>query len=163
MTVSEQGADVIYRNRDGSRPTVQNYGGPSVNQLVLVNHGKRPLLLLAGELVSGGKQDRVIAKDRIVAPFSEPLPLNVFCVEHGRWSAGSQFNEAKTIVHPSVREQAAVKQKQGDVWAAVTGRFGGPAGGNRARAAGRAAPIWKRRFRMKRRRNPIRRFMNRAG
>jgi len=121
VTVSEQGADVIYRNRDGSRPTVQNYGGPSVNQLVLVNHGKRPLLLLAGELVSGGKQDRVIAKDRIVKPFSEPLPLNVFCVEHGRWSAGSQFNEAKTIVHPSVREQAAVKQKQGDVWAAVTG------------------------------------------
>jgi hypothetical protein len=124
VTISEQGADVIYRNRDGSRPTVQNYGGPSVNQLVLVNHGKRPLVLLAGELVSGGKQDRVIAKDRIVAPFGEPLPLNVFCVEHGRWSAGSQFNEAKTIVHPSVREQAAVKQKQGEVWAAVTGGSG---------------------------------------
>ena len=121
VIVSEQGANAIYRNRDGSRPAAQNYGGPSVNQLVLVNHGKRPLLLLAGELVSGGKQDRVIAKDRIVAPFGEPLPLNVFCVEHGRWSAGSQFNEAKTIVHPSVREQAAVKQKQGDVWAAVTG------------------------------------------
>jgi hypothetical protein len=125
VTVSEQGADIIYRNRDGSRPTVQNYGGPSVNQLVLVNRGKRPLLLLAGELVSGGKQDRVIAKDRIVAPFSEPLPLNVFCVEHGRWSAGSQFNEARTIVHPSVREQAAVKRKQGDVWAAVTAGTGG--------------------------------------
>ncbi len=121
VTVREQGADVIYRNRDGSRPVAQNYGGPSVNQLVLANHSKRPLLLLAGELVSGGKQDRVIAKDRIVAPFGEPLPLNVFCVEHGRWSSGSQFNAAKTIVHPSVREQAAVKQKQGDVWAAVTG------------------------------------------
>jgi hypothetical protein len=120
VTVREQGADAIYRNRDGSQPAAQNYGGPSVNQLVLVNHSKRPLLLLAGELVSGGKQDRVIAKDRIVAPFGEPLPLNVFCVEHGRWSAGSQFNEAKTIVHPSVREQAAVTQKQGDVWAAVT-------------------------------------------
>jgi ARG/rhodanese/phosphatase superfamily protein len=120
VTVREQGADAVYRNRDGSRPVAQNYGGPSVNQLVLVNHSKRPLLLLAGELVSGGKQDRVIGKDRIVAPFGEPLPLNVFCVEHGRWSSGSQFNEAKTIVHPSVREQAAVKQKQGDVWAAVT-------------------------------------------
>jgi len=120
VAVREQGPDAIYRNRDGSRPVAQNYGGPSVNQLVLVNHSKRPLLLLAGELVSGGKQDRVIARDRIVAPFGEPLPLNVFCVEHGRWSAGSQFNEAKTIVHPSVREQAAVTQRQGDVWAAVT-------------------------------------------
>jgi hypothetical protein len=134
VTVREQGADAIYRNRDGSRPVAQNYGGPSVNQLVLVNHSKRPLLLLAGELVSGGKQDRVIGKDRIVAPFGEPLPLNVFCVEHGRWSSGSQFNEAKTIVHPSVREQAAVKQKQGDVWAAVT------AGSVAPRAAASPAP-----------------------
>jgi hypothetical protein len=95
-----------------------------------VNHSKRPLLLLAGELVSGGKQDLVIGKDRIVAPFGEPLPLNVFCVEHGRWSSGSQFNEAKTIVHPSVREQAAVKQKQGDVWAAVTGGSVAPRAAN---------------------------------
>jgi hypothetical protein len=125
----------MYRNRDGSRPVVQNYGGASVNQLVLVNHSKRPLLLLAGELVSGGKQDRVIGKDRIVAPFGEPLPLDVFCVEHGRWSSGANFNEAKTIVHPSVREQAAVKQKQGDVWAAVT------AGSTAARVAGAPAPV----------------------
>ena len=120
VTVREQGAEALYRNRDGARPVNQSSGGPSVNQLVLVNHSKRPLVLLAGELVSGGKQDRIIGKDRIVAPFAEPLPLDVFCVEHGRWSSGSQFNEAKTIVHPSVREQAAVKQKQSDVWAAVT-------------------------------------------
>jgi len=130
VTVREQGAEAMYRNRDGSRPAVQNYGGASVNQLVLVNHSKRPLLLLAGELVSGGKQDRVIGKDRIVAPFGDPLPLDVFCVEHGRWSSGSQFNEAKTIVHPSVREQAAVKQKQGNVWAAVTAGSTAPRAAN---------------------------------
>ena len=134
VTVREQGTEALYRNRDGSRPVAQNYGGPSVNQLVLVNHSKRPLLLLAGELVSGGKQDRIIAKDRIVAPFAEPLPLDVFCVEHGRWSSGSQFTDAKTIVHPSVREQAAVKQEQSDVWAAVT------AGSTASRAATAPAP-----------------------
>jgi hypothetical protein len=121
VTVREQGSETMYRNRDGSHPSPQSYGGPSVNQLLLVNHSKRPLLLLAGELVSGGKQDRVIAKDRIVPPFGEPLPLDVFCVEHGRWSQGAQFSSAKTIVHPSVREQAAVKQRQSDVWAAVSG------------------------------------------
>lgn len=119
VIVREQGAEMIIRDRDGSRRGVWSGGGASVNQLVLINESKRPLLLLSGELVSGGKQDRIIAKDRIVAPGSDPLPLNVFCVEHGRWSAGAQFTAAATIVHPSVREQAAVKQKQTDVWASV--------------------------------------------
>ena len=121
VVVREQGAEVLVRNRGERDSTVRNYGGPSVNQLVLINHSKRPLLLLAGELVSGGKQDRIIAKDRIVAPGSEPLPLDVFCVEHGRWSSGSQFNQAKIIVHPSVREQAAVTKSQTEVWSSVAG------------------------------------------
>jgi hypothetical protein len=120
IIVREQGADTIVRNREQNRAVPQSYGGPSVNQLVLINRSRRPLILLAGELVSGGKQDRIIAKDRIVPPGAEPLPLNVFCVEHGRWSNGAQFNAASTIVHPSVREQAAVKQNQSDVWTAVT-------------------------------------------
>lgn len=120
VLVREQGGDGLVRNRDGHpyfEPTMQT--GPSVNQLVLINHSKRPLLLLAGELVSGGKQDRIIAKDRIVAPGGPALPLDVFCVEHGRWSSGSKFAAAKTIVHPSVRESAAVNQNQEEVWNAV--------------------------------------------
>jgi hypothetical protein len=76
-------------------------------------------LLLAGELVSGGKQDRVIGKDRIIPAGAPPLPLSVFCVEHGRWTGISQFSAANTIVHPSVRERAAVDQKQKEVWDAV--------------------------------------------
>ncbi len=120
VQVREQGSEGMARSRDGvARPTYSN--GASVNQLVLMNRSKKPLLLLAGELVSGGKQDRVIGKDRLVPAGSEPLPLDVFCVEHGRWSAGANFAEAKTIVHPSVREQAALKQDQGEVWSAVRG------------------------------------------
>ena len=130
VVVSEHGGEGLARSRDG-RPAVRDYRrSASVNELVLINRSKRPLLLLAGELVSGGKQDRIIAKDRIVPPGAEPLPLDVFCVEHGRWSSGSEFKAAKTIVHPSVREQAAVKQSQTDVWAAVTrGSTAAPAPG----------------------------------
>jgi hypothetical protein len=120
--VTESGSDIIRRTRDGRPIPVPMQGGAQVNRLVLVNRGKRPLVLLAGELVSGGKQDRVIAKDRIVPPGAEPLPLDVFCVEHGRWTgASAQFNASKVIVHPSVREKAAVDQNQGEVWGAVRG------------------------------------------
>ena len=120
VIVREQGAEGMARSRDMRPPATPQYNsGASVNQLVLINRGKRPVLLLAGELVSGGKQDRIIAKDRIVAPGADPLPLDVFCVEHGRWSSGSQFSAAKTMVHPSVREQAAVNQNQAEVWESV--------------------------------------------
>src|SRR5260370_41906371 len=104
----------------------------------MINRGKRPLVLLAGELVSGGKQDRIIAKDRIVGPGERPLPLDVFCVEHGRWSSGTQFAAAKIMVHPSVREKAAVDQKQEQVWDAV--RSGSTARAD-AGGAGAAPPL----------------------
>jgi hypothetical protein len=118
--VTEQG-NYIRGTREGGGGTT-SYGSAQVNQLVLINRGKRPLLLLAGEVVSGGKQDRIIGKDRIVPIGAEPLPLSVFCVEHGRWNGGSdKFQAAGTIVHPSVREKAAVDQSQTQVWAAVRG------------------------------------------
>ncbi len=118
--VTEQGSYMRRTRDDGGGTT--SYGSAQVNQLVLINRGKRPLLLLAGEVVSGGKQDRVIGKDRIVPTGAEPLPLSVFCVEHGRWTGGSdKFQASGTIVHPSVREKAAVDQSQAQVWAAVRG------------------------------------------
>jgi hypothetical protein len=121
VIVREQGSEGMVRGRDGHIVYVPQYDtGASVNQLVLINRSKRPLLLLAGELVSGGKQDRVIGKDRIVPVNAPPLPLDVFCVEHGRWTGVSQqFSAANTIVHPSVRERAAVDKKQEEVWDAV--------------------------------------------
>jgi ARG/rhodanese/phosphatase superfamily protein len=119
--VAEQG-DYMRRSRNGVETTPTISSGPQVNQLVLVNRGKKPLLLLAGEVVSGGKQDRIIGKDRIIPVGAKPLPLDVFCVEHSRWTGGGDtFSAAKTMVHPTVREQAAVDQDQSKVWAAVRG------------------------------------------
>src|SRR5271155_4360821 len=127
--VAEQG-EYMRRSRNGVEPALMTSGGAQVNQLVLVNRGKKPLLLLAGEVVSGGKQDRIIGKDRIIPIGAQPLPLDVFCVEHSRWtSGGNTFAAAKTMVHPTVREQAAVDQDQNKVWAAVRGDVVGSAAG----------------------------------
>jgi hypothetical protein len=104
------------------------YTGDQVNTLVLVNNSKRPLLLLAGEIVTGGKQDRIIAKDRIVPAGADPIDLSVFCVEHGRWTESSAkfgataANEAKSfMVQPRVRQQAMVAKDQQQVWNSVAG------------------------------------------
>ncbi len=94
-------------------------GGAQVNQLVLINNSKRPLLLLAGEIVTGGKQDRIIGKDRLVSAESDPVDLNVFCVEPGRWvGASAKFGAPMNgaIVQPSVRAKAMSDKDQQKVW-----------------------------------------------
>jgi ARG and Rhodanese-Phosphatase-superfamily-associated Protein domain len=97
---------------------VRPAGGPEVNRLVLVNNSKHPLILLAGEVVTGGKQDRVVGKDRIVPAESDPVDLSVFCVEHGRWTETSaKFDtHASVMLQPSVRMKAMADKDQQKVW-----------------------------------------------
>jgi hypothetical protein len=100
-----------------------------VNRLVLINNSDHPLLLLAGEVVTGGKQDRVIGVDRIVPPKSGPIDLSVFCVEPGRWVASSEhFGSMKSqMAQPSVRMPAMAEHDQGSVWNHVAAAAGGMA------------------------------------
>ncbi|MBZ5510237.1 MAG: hypothetical protein LAN70_03625 [Acidobacteriia bacterium] len=105
--------------RRGGRPIP--VGGGEVNRLVLVNNSNRPLLLLAGEIVTGGKQDRVIGKDRLVPAHSDPIDLSVFCVEHGRWTeVSSNFKGMSSqMAQPSVRRKAMADKNQQAVWDSV--------------------------------------------
>jgi len=103
-------------------------GGDEVNTLVLVNHSRRPLLLLAGEVVTGGKQDRIVAKDRIVPVGADPIDLSVFCIEPGRWTessatfgASNKSSARSFMVQPNVRESAMVAKDQQQVWNSVNG------------------------------------------
>jgi len=105
--------------------------GAQVNQLVLVNNSKRPLILLAGEIVTGGKQDRVIGKDRIVPSESDPIDLGVFCVEPGRWTGSSNrfgivgaggataASMPAPMAAPNVRAKAMAEKDQQQVWSEV--------------------------------------------
>lgn len=125
VVVTEAGqAQGLIRRRQNGRPIRHPEGGAEVNQLVLVNNSKRPLLLLAGEIVTGGKQDRVIGKDRIVPAESDPVDLSVFCVEPGRWTAAegkSDFGTARgemaaVFAAPAVRSKAMAAKDQQQVW-----------------------------------------------
>ena len=138
VVVTEAGSVQGLVRRHGQ--PVRQYDGAEVNRLVLVNNSKRPLLLLAGEVVSGGKQDRVIGKDRIVPAESDPIDLSVFCVEHGRWVASSEHFGASQamygpasggakphapapmaiMVQPSVRGKAMGDKNQQEVWDEVS-------------------------------------------
>jgi hypothetical protein len=119
VTVTEAG-DERGLIRPG-QPMPRRQEGAQVNQLVLYNNSSRPLLLLAGEIVTGGKQDRVVGSDRIVPPNTGPIDLGVFCVEPGRWVASSaNFGSmGAQMAQPSVRTPAMAERDQNQVWAKV--------------------------------------------
>ena len=113
-------------------PDPPTYRGDQVNTLVLVNNSDKPLLLLAGEIVTGGKQDRIVGKDRIVPAQSDPIDLGVFCIEHGRWTedtatfrSSAKASAQSLMVQPSVREKAMDDKNQQEVWDSVHGSIAG--------------------------------------
>ena len=93
--------------------------GAEVNTLYAQNTSKDTLFLMAGEVIQGGKQDRVIGEDVVLPPNSKVM-LPVYCVEQGRWSAGrrdgNNFNGYYAVSGQSVRKAVEVDKKQSEVW-----------------------------------------------
>jgi len=142
VVITEKGA-AQQMARGGGGAAVQNAGlrgdggSASVNELALVNRSGKKLLLMAGEVVVGGKQDRIVQEDRVVPPVSVPVALEVFCVEHGRWSeqtsgggrgrGGRRVARADAgnvqVVQPSVAGPSAATAAEAPVAAAPPGMF----------------------------------------
>jgi hypothetical protein len=86
-----------------------------VNSITLDNKADRPLFLLAGEVIIGGKQDRIIGRNTIV-PAKTTQSVPVFCVEHGRWTEETkEFTTAKALAHGRLRGMASFESQQA-VW-----------------------------------------------
>ena len=118
---------------------VQADVGGSVNELVIENVGEKPILVLAGTVLKGGKQDRQIAQDFIVPP-KKTVPVGAYCIEHGRWTATRDgvenqglFLAQKSLSNADVRLSGQYKESQQEVWsnvAATNGALGNaPASG----------------------------------
>jgi hypothetical protein len=93
-----------------------------VNSLYIQNTSADTVYVMAGEVVQGGKQDRVIGQDMILPPNSGKKKLSVYCVEHGRWASASRNNEFKnyySVSGLSVRKAIDVDKDQSKVWEKV--------------------------------------------
>ena len=123
------------KGRSRNAGIVQSDGGSAdVNKLYIENNSADTVFILGGEIVQGGKQDRTIARDLVLLPKSGKVDLDVFCVEHGRWSevaAEETVNESpdddrtefiiekQSIAPNSVRKAAMNAKSQEKVWEEV--------------------------------------------
>jgi hypothetical protein len=98
---------------------VREAAGGVVNTLLVSNRGARTVYAMAGELLIGGKQDRIIGQSLVLPPRASDVAVSVFCVEHGRWSgASTAFQSAGALGHPELRKKA-LAGSQAEVWGEV--------------------------------------------
>lgn len=102
------------------------YETSEVNELAIENvSANREIFVQAGDIVKGGKQDRVLGVDVVVEPRSGKLPIDAFCVEHGRWSqrgeeAANAFTMSTDMVATKDLKMATkVSRSQSQVWERV--------------------------------------------
>lgn len=99
--------------------------------LKVSNEGTHPVLILDGEELVGGKQNRIV-NTSILVPARSTLTIPVSCMEAGRWRAERADFEAgravfrarsrsrhKESVAMCLREEAAFFSDQGAVWSEV--------------------------------------------
>jgi hypothetical protein len=86
--------------------TEMSHGG-SVPELMAINKGDLPVLLLDGEELSGAKQNRVLNTTILLKEHSETV-IPVSCTEHGRWSyTSAQFSDSDVIMSRNIRQRKA--------------------------------------------------------
>ena len=83
----------------GKKVVVEETGVVSV--LNANNNSSEHIFIQSGDIVKGGKQDRTLQDDSILAPNSQSIKLKSFCVESGRWRRRGQESESNFIIYPA--------------------------------------------------------------
>ena len=99
----------------GKGLVIDEVEGGSVPQLGVTNTTDQPQLILEGDILAGGRQDRMAGETVLVMP-GESIIIPVNCVEAGRWNSGRGHRSTGLKTSYSVREarRRAIKEDRGD-------------------------------------------------
>lgn len=100
--------------------TVSERGDGGTVPFVVMENSSRSdhVFIMAGEVISGGKQTRTVRQDVILAP-GQRADVPVFCVEQHRWKGEAAFSGAGLLVPQSVQKEMRKGADQAAVWSEV--------------------------------------------
>lgn len=93
-----------------------------VNELAIENvSATEDVFVQAGDIVKGGRQDRVLSVDLILPAKSGVVPISAFCVEQSRWQARGgesvdQFSMTEMVANYSLKQAIKDVATQVGVW-----------------------------------------------
>ncbi len=93
----------------------------NVGKLAIENLSDQEVYVQAGEIVKGGRQDRVLSSDLVLPPKSGKVDIGSHCVESGRWTnrgaeAADHFASSEAYLAHKELKLANNSGDQGRVW-----------------------------------------------
>jgi len=104
--------------------TISEQHEARVGELRVRNHSRHTVLLMAGEIITGGKQNRIIRQDVLLGAGSGWISVPVYCGEKERWDAPrTGFKSAGSLAGRGLRESAAQSESQDAIWGRIDRRM----------------------------------------
>ena len=88
--------------------------------LRIPNNSDRTIYVAAGEIFSGGRQDRMVTRDTLLAPDGRDQYISVMCVEEGRWSEKERKFQYENFANSSLRKVLDEDRNQVLIWQEVS-------------------------------------------
>jgi hypothetical protein len=102
------------------------YETGNVNSLIVENNSDLVIYIHSGDIIKGGKQDRMVPHDIILPPRCGKITISVFCVEQGRWRQRGKENVAafaesgNAVAGRELKLAARLTGEQREVWDKVS-------------------------------------------
>lgn len=96
----------------------------NVHWLRINNNSGFPLYIGSGEVIMGGRQDRMITKDTVLLPSEKDQYVPVMCVEEGRWSNKQKKFVYNNYANAKLRKVLGTTNNQVLVWKEIDRQLG---------------------------------------
>ena len=88
----------------------------NVHWLRINNNSDKAVFVGSGEVILGGRQDRMVTKDTVLMPSRSDQYISVMCVEEGRWSDKEKKFAYFNYATPQLRKVLDQSTNQVTVW-----------------------------------------------
>jgi hypothetical protein len=88
----------------------------NVHFLRINNLSDETIFISSGELISGGRQDRMITRDTLLEANGRDQYVSVMCVEEGRWSDKEKKFSYQNFANPALRKVLDSSKNQVLIW-----------------------------------------------
>lgn len=97
----------------------------NVHYLRINNSSDTAVFIASGEIITGGRQDRMVTKDTVLKPNGRDQYIDVMCVEEGRWSEKEKKFGYYNYANPSLRKILDQSRNQVTVWKEIYNQLDG--------------------------------------